>query len=161
MIGVVRTSWTFDGQAWVTYDHLFRRQAAANRSLDWATEDQAIYMYNKGFAGRAKATTRCKHCLSDALVHDQCPDIPWTSMVWSFMPSQALLGRHPTPTGGDKETCHRFNEERCFVQRCKYRHVCSLCLVGHPATRCSKHHPLMGQGSHHPYLRNPKESPAS
>jgi len=140
---VVRASRTFDGQAWVTYDRLFRRQAAANRSLDWATEDQALY--NEAFAGRAKATTRCKHCLSDAHSHDQCPDIPWTSMMWPFMPSQALnpVGRQPTPTGGDKETCRRYNEERCFVQRCKYRHVCSVCAEGHPATRCSKHRPAM------------------
>lgn len=111
-----------------------------------------------------KATTWCKHCLSDAHSPDLCPDVPWTPKMWPFIPSQALnaVRQHSAPTDGDKETCCRFNEEYCFVQRCKYRHNCSICAEGHPAARCSKHRSPTGQGSLHPYhLRNSKEPPAS
>eukprot|EP00731_Ephydatia_muelleri_P017228 Em0010g326a len=36
---IVHCARKFEGHAWVTYDRLYRRQAAASRSLSWATED--------------------------------------------------------------------------------------------------------------------------
>ena len=38
---VVHAARNFRGTAWVAYDRLYRRQAAARRSLDWALEDSA------------------------------------------------------------------------------------------------------------------------
>ena len=36
---IVRCARTFDGNGWVDYDRLYRRHAAATRSLSWAIED--------------------------------------------------------------------------------------------------------------------------
>ena len=54
---IVRASRNFEGSAWATYDAAYRRQAANNRRLDWATPDPALY--NEAFTGRAKAIPRC------------------------------------------------------------------------------------------------------
>eukprot|EP00731_Ephydatia_muelleri_P026117 Em0018g217a len=47
----------YDCHAWVTYDRVYRRQAATRCSLNWSVEDQSLY--NEAFAGRAKQSTRC------------------------------------------------------------------------------------------------------
>ena len=60
---IVRAARNFQGAAWVAYDRLYRRQALAQRSLDWAKEDSSLY--NEAFVGQAKAISRCRHCLSD------------------------------------------------------------------------------------------------
>ena len=49
----------YEGAAWVTYDRVYRRQAASRRTLNWSLEDQALY--NEVFAGRARQCTRCRH----------------------------------------------------------------------------------------------------
>eukprot|EP00731_Ephydatia_muelleri_P034984 Em0089g15a len=71
---IVHCARKFEGQAWVTYDRQYRRQAAASRSLNWATEDQLLY--NEAFSGNAKPTLRCKQCLSEHHSTETCPDIP-------------------------------------------------------------------------------------
>eukprot|EP00731_Ephydatia_muelleri_P011790 Em0006g684a len=120
----------FEGHAWVTYDRLYRRQASANRSLNWAAEDQALY--NEAFAGRAKPTSRCRICLSEHHGTDACPD------------STRPLFAHQEPDGQrqapPQEICRRFNENRCFVRLCKYRHACSTCGAPHPALSSTGHY---------------------
>ena len=49
---VVHAARNFQGTAWVAYDRLYRRQALAQRSLDWAREDSSLY--NEAFKGQAK-----------------------------------------------------------------------------------------------------------
>ena len=106
----------FESGAWVTYDQLYRRQASATKSLDWATEDQSIY--NDSFGGKAKPTTRCKICLSEHHGADSCPD----STRPLFAQQEPDIPRQAT----SPEICRRFNENRCFVRTCNYRHACSL-----------------------------------
>ena len=53
----------YEGHVWVAYDRMYRRQATLKCSLDWSQEDQAVY--NEAFAGRAKQSVRCRHCLSE------------------------------------------------------------------------------------------------
>eukprot|EP00731_Ephydatia_muelleri_P014516 Em0008g236a len=120
----------FEGHAWVTYERLYRRQASANRSLNWAAEDQALY--NEAFAGRAKPTTRCRICLSEHHGTDACPD------------STRPLFTHQEPDGQrqapPQKICRRFNENRCFVRLCKYRHAYSTCGAPHPALSSTGHY---------------------
>ena len=118
----------FESGAWVTYDQLYRRQASATKSLDWATEDQSIY--NDSFGGKAKPTTRCKICLSEHHGADSCPD----STRPLFAQQEPDIPRQAT----SQEICRRFNENRCFVRTCKYRHACSLCGGQHTALSCGQ-----------------------
>ena len=102
------------GTLLVTYDHLYRRQAAASHSLSWATKDQALY--NEAFSGRAKLTVRCKQCLSEHHSVDTCPDIPrgWT------LPNE----NHSM----QPEVCRRYNQDRCHSLNCR-----QLLLGGSPS----------------------------
>lgn len=47
----------------MAYDHLYRCQALARHSLDWAQEDSTLII--EASVGHAKAITRCRHCLSE------------------------------------------------------------------------------------------------
>ena len=67
----------FDGDAWLTYDTCYRRQAAARKCLDWSQVD--FNLYNQTFAGRAEAKNHCKLCLSEYHRTTECyyaPDPP-------------------------------------------------------------------------------------
>ena len=134
---IVHCARKFEGHAWVTYDRLYRRQAAASRSLSWATEDQALY--NEAFSGRAKLTVRCKQCLSEHHSVDACPDIPrgWT------LPNE----NHSM----QPEVCRRYNQDRCHSLNCRFRHTCSSCSGGHPASRCTR---KTADQRGHPYARS-------
>ena len=43
----------------------------------------------------------------------------------------------PPPPPPSQEICRKFNENRCFVRRCKYQHICQGCGHPHPAVFCS------------------------
>ena len=133
---VVHAARNFRGTAWVAYDRLYRRQAAARRSLDWAVEDAALY--NEAFVGQAKVIPRCRHCLSEYHSTETCPD--FVNLQWTNQPAiQTSTSRTYLPIAGNpvQEICRRYNENRCTYPACKYRHACLNCGLSHPVTACS------------------------
>ena len=137
---IINAAQKYEGAAWVTYDRVFRRQAAARGTLDWSQEDQALY--NEVFAGRARQCTRCRHCLSEHHATETCPDTPVFPFAFPqlSMTSAAPMGnmtqtRPPLARSG--ELCRKFNENRCFYRQCKHTHACSVCNGPHPAESCS------------------------
>ena len=129
---IVHAARNYQGSAWVAYDRLYRRQALAHHSLDWAQEDSALY--NEAFVGHARPIARCRHCLSEFHAAEACPELPQTP-PW---PPQYAVG--PTqmlpPPWSYPEICRKFNENRCYSRRCKYRHSCLNCGHPHPAVVC-------------------------
>lgn len=119
---IIHASKNFTGAAWATYDLCFRRKAATLRSLDWGIVDQDLY--SKSFTGRAKATVRCRYCLSDAHTSDECVESPLD-----------VPRKQPA-----KEICMLFNKPGgnvCRYSPCRYAHMCSKCRRGdHPAADC-------------------------
>ena len=67
---ITRASRNFEGAAWASYDMAYRRQAANQHSLDWATIDTALY--NEGFTRRARAIPHCRFCLVDSHESQDC-----------------------------------------------------------------------------------------
>lgn len=133
---IVHAARNFQGTAWVAYDRLYRRQALAQRSLDWAKEDPSLY--NEAFVGQAKAISRCRHCLSDIHSTEACPELAQLPPPWM---SPYPLGAMSLPyvsqaTGPRQEICRKFNQGRCFMMRCKYTHACLLCGHPHPVIHC-------------------------
>ena len=153
---IVRAARNFQGAAWVAYDRLYRRQALAQRSLDWAKEDSSLY--NEAFVGQAKAISRCRHCLSDFHPTEACPELtqflpPWFGPYPQALAPPTYMGH---AIGNGSEICRKFNQGRCFMQRCKYMHTCSNCGHPHPATLCRNGPgappelgPVVGSGLHH------------
>ena len=138
----------FDGDAWLTYDTCYRRQAAARKCLDWSQVD--FNLYNQTFAGRAKAKNRCKLCLSEYHRTTECyyaPDPPPAPVPWQRdLPiprrsSDELPPRIPRAQTQTEsaEICRLFNSERgnmCRYSKCRYAHVCMNkgCHGRHPAS---------------------------
>ena len=133
---IVHAARNFQGSAWVAYDRLYRRQALARHSLDWAQEDSALY--NEAFVGHARAITRCRHCLSEFHTSESCPEF---QQQWGPWPPEFAMSMVPPrfyPPGPHQEACRKFNENRCFLRRCRYLHVCSICSQPHPASFCAE-----------------------
>ena len=149
----------YDCHAWVTYDRVYRRQAATRHSLDWSVEDQSLY--NEAFAGRAKQSTRCKFCLGENHTFKTCPEMPLVQFPVSLLPAagaSTLPGSVPNrwppppqPIVCSGEVCRRFNEDRCYYKQCRYTHVCSICAGPHPAPSCPQSrrdpYPRRGRGA--------------
>ena len=137
---ITRASRNFEGAAWASYDMAYRRQAANQHSLDWATIDTALY--NEAFTGRARAIPRCRFCLADSHESRDC----------SFAPEERLSTTRPTPQppfrgrmGADTvEVCQLFNKpggSQCRYKQCRFAHICSKCHRGsHPASDCELPH---------------------
>ena len=130
---ITRASRNFEGTAWATYDMAYRRQAANQRSLDWATIDPALY--NESFTGRAKSIPRCRYCLADSHRTQEC----------AFAPEERRGGSQQyqdrNQAIGAVEICRLFNKpagNQCKYKFCRYAHVCAKCRRGaHPAAECA------------------------
>ena len=70
----IRAERNFDGRRWVTYDSCFRREALAQKGLDWSLPNARLY--NEAFTGRAKAVSWCTFCLQEDHVAQHCPHSP-------------------------------------------------------------------------------------
>ena len=131
----------YDSLSWVTYNQIYRRQAATRRSLDWSVEDQSIY--NEMFGGRAKQSTRCKFRLGENHSFDMCPEILLVQLPVSLVSPAAMLtppGSAPSgsplpqqPIVRSGEVCRKYNEDRCHYRHCRHTHVCSICAGLHSA----------------------------
>ena len=145
---------TSRGQPGWPYDRLYRRQALARHSLDWAQEDSALY--NEVFVGHARAITRCRHCLSEFHISESCPEF---QQQWGPWPPEYAMSTVPPrcyPPGPHQEACRKFNENRCFLRRCRYLHICSICSQPHPASFCAES-PIRMRLPHQARERSPRQ----
>ena len=143
---VMRAARNFEGAGWVLYDRIYRRQALATpgQQLNWAVEDTTLY--NEVFVGHARIIPRCTHCLSEHHTLANCPDATCPP-YWQYhvapatapvAPMRSLPAGSPQPSGHRPEVCKKFNEDRCFMRRCKYTHACLVCEQPHPAALCPR-----------------------
>lgn len=147
---IVRAHRNFEGLGWVVYDTAYRRQAAARKDLNWAIIDTSLY--NTLFTGRARATLRCTHCLSQEHLPERCPLVngPFSQMLQSAgMPhtvqSTTTIGTYPTPPQQQNQNtpkpqiCGLYNSNggpRCTLRFCRFAHICSECFQDHPRMYC-------------------------
>ena len=155
---------TFRGSAWVAYDRLYRRHASSQHSLNWATEDLALY--NEAFVGQAKIILRCGNCLSENHTTEVCPEFvgihawpphPWPNHGYHPYPPPPMPPP-PTPQGPD-EICLKFNDNICMYPACKRRHVCVKCGHPHPAVLCGSTGSAGSRGRDRPHWGPPRSFP--
>ena len=133
---IIRAEQNFDDRRWVAYDRRYRREAFAQKSLDWSTPNAQLY--NEAFTGHARAVPRCSFCLQEDHVAQVCsrnPSRPWFG--WLSGPAQSTSG---LAVGQSPECCRRFNNGRCkqSALSCRFSHRCIDCGGPHPRTNCSR-----------------------
>ena len=127
---IVRASRNVEGNSWVAYDRQYRREALANRDLNWSQMNTRLY--NEAFTGRAKSIPRCRHCLSDTHTTTNCPLEPNLGGAVSTQPPVS------STIPSSSEVCRKYNTGRCTYTLCRYRHVCQGCFYPHPWNQCPK-----------------------
>lgn len=141
---IVKCARDFEGVSWAQYDRAYRRHAAQTKDLRWSRLNPTLY--SLCFAGKAKRSVLCAHCLSDSHGSAQCPDnlFPWQGM---FGPPQgvgpvqsAMFGAGgASRTRQTLQTCHLYNAKdgpRCTYSQCKFAHRCAVCKGPHARYYC-------------------------
>ena len=140
---IVRAGRNFVDRRWVAYDRCFRREALAQKNLDWSEPNARLY--NEAFTGRAKVLPRCSFCLQEDHVAQYCPrnpNRPWPGWYQDTTISQPLSRQQPTPRPPPQSPafCRRYNEGKCkhTVATCHYTHRCMDCSGPHPRQHCPR-----------------------
>ena len=135
---IVRASRNFEGPAWVSYDDAYHRQAANNRSLDWAIPDPALY--NEALTGRARVIPCCQFCLSDSHSSHDCTFGPED---FRHYPNRQPASRRGAVRAHTAQICRLFNQQpggsQCRFKQCRYAHLCARCDQPHPVSECNRH----------------------
>ena len=141
----VRCHHRFEGLSWVFYDTAYRRRAAKQKDLNWSVIDSSLF--NSIFTGKAKATTRCIHCLSEEHTTEHCPSAygPLLQLTRDASVNLAAsLYSKPTPSYQATLPLQKFAAcstpnagPRCtYGKNCKFSHTCKLCGRFHPKANC-------------------------
>ena len=161
LTSVVKAERNFEGNRWVVYDRCYRREALANKSLDWSLPNTRLY--NEAFTGHARSIPRCGHCLQEDHSSATCPRNPSRGWFpWLMDPS--MVSSAPSPQPRSNERCHRYNDGRCHntSNTCKYVHKCRECGGPHPAFHCTRGGQRRARSrsptQHRQYQRNPPPS---
>ena len=140
---IVRAARNYEGATWVAYDRQYRREALANKNLNWSVPNPRLY--SEAFTGRARSIPRCQVCLSDTHAAQQCPSNPnpfaafgWGLDTRQMAPSVQWPVRTPTASRTQNPVCRNYNENRCSYPKCRYVHQCLECGYPHPYVHCPR-----------------------
>ena len=116
---ILRTERNFVDCRWVACDRCYRREALAQKNLDWSVPNARLY--NEAFTGHARIIPRFSFYLQEDHLAHVCP----------HNPAQSNLGQQ---TGQSLECCRRFNSGKCKQSAfsCRYSHFCVDCGGPHP-----------------------------
>lgn len=128
---------------WVVYDRQYRREALAQRDLNWSITDPTLYI--EVFTGWARQIPRCQFCLQHDHPEAYCPRNPNRMMFgWFSNPGTWAM---PPPTPGPRYSSTDRSDDVCHNQgrytgkkatKCHRAHSCLTCGGPHPALQCSK-----------------------
>ena len=137
---IIKCSRDFDGLAWAQYDHAYRRQEAQTKDLRWSHINTTLY--SLCFAGKARRSVACVHCLSDGHRSDACLDNP-ARACFPMMLMSGISPAAPVVLGRSvqRSVCHLSNARngpRCTFNPCKFAHVCVNCRGNHSRSTCPR-----------------------
>lgn len=155
---ILKAAHTYEGSNWVSYDRQYRRDMLACKDLNWSIPNTRLY--NEAFTGLARMLPRCPHCLSEDHTGPACPYNPNPLVIGWFQDPRQLLPPTAQLTQpqaglrsrtGRREICRNFNNDLCYMARCRFLHICTECNGPHPLTRCplsatARSTPLSGRG---------------
>ena len=127
---IVKASSDYDKEAWLGYDRLFRKQAAAEPAMFPCWGQINPSMWTQHFS-LTTARLPCDDCGSKD--HRRCP----TAAAYQGRRSE----RRPRPyPERPAPVCKRWNwgSSGCDADRCNFRHVCVSCFGDHQVKNCPR-----------------------
>ena len=141
---ILREARRCGGNGWQTYDTMFRQQVANNPAADWSKLNSSLYAVNFLADQNGKGNT-CQHCLETDHMSSECALAPSkversSSREVTRDDSRANKSRweRGERRGRSNRICFSWNDGRCAVPYCEYRHVCTKCSGEHKALHCTK-----------------------
>ena len=121
------------GKGWQVYDSMFRQQAANNPKVNWSVLNS--FLYSTSFlAMRGRA---CQHCMETDHASQACALAPTlvskTGQGQGFSRKYGDQRRERTKIRG---ACFDWNEGKCDLPYCRFKHVCTKCGGYHQEHQC-------------------------
>lgn len=73
LASIISAERNYDDKRWVAYDRRYRREALAQKDLNWSVPNARLY---KAFTGRARPIPCCTYCLQEDHKAQYCPRNP-------------------------------------------------------------------------------------
>ena len=147
MITIIKASRNYEGLAWVNYDTLYRRRAAATNCRSWSQINPSLFPLC--FTGKGQNSQQCDLCGDTSHRAEDCtivaesePDLAsrlrtLESRLLTMNQGPGTFQKRANPARRrSEEVCNRYNEQQCRFYYCRYRHVCSACGGNHPVVLC-------------------------
>lgn len=145
---MVREARRRGGKGWLNYDTMFRQQAAITPFYDWSKLNNSLYSCTFMAQQNGRGHT-CTLCLETDHVAADCALAPAIKQTRQSGREYTQDDRGYCVRGDKSEKiCYSWNDGRCTIPYCRYRHVCAKCAGEHKAIYCSPYPPLK-QGSQH------------
>ena len=130
----------WDNKGWISYDHFFHQNIAANPAFRWDSLDPSLHL--SFFIGNEPLPTVCSHYNELDHRSDECvlakpspqdKDKPGKQSFCQLGPSRTSGTKHSTP-----RICLSWNSGQCiFPGMCEYMHLCHTCHeTDHRARDC-------------------------
>ncbi len=139
---VVREARRCGGKCWQVYDSMFRQQAANNPKVDWSVLNSSLY--STSFLAMQNQQGRvCHHCMETDHASQACalaPTIVSKTGQGQGYPREYGEQRRPSRESRERPrvwgACYDWNDGKCDLPYCPFKHVCSKCGGPHRDTHC-------------------------
>ena len=150
---IIREARRAGGDGWVSYDAVYRQNAAQDNTTDWSKLDASLHS-STFLSTRRTNTTFCSLCFESDHTSSSCalaplmseggrssPPIPTRTYHTNkgfHIPDQAFCPSQPYPRSSAQfPICQSWNKGKCVkAPHCRFRHICATCSEDHKAANC-------------------------
>ena len=118
------------GKGWQVYDSMFRQQAANNPKVNWSVLNSSLYS-TSFLAMQTQRGRACQHCMETDHASQACALVPTivskTGQGQGFAREYDDQRRQPRDRTKIRRACFNWNEGKCDLPYCRFKHVCAKC----------------------------------
>ena len=130
---VVREARRCGGTGWQAYDTMFRQQVSNDPKSDWSRLNSSLYAVT--FLAQQNGIGKsCLYCLETDHAASKCALAPSKPQHPPNQEAKKYLTRAKSERS--PKVCYSWNDGRCAVPYCRYRHICAKCQGDQKALHC-------------------------
>ena len=148
---IAHASRQYKGDEWLSYDAVFRQQAADHPEWKWASVNTSLW--TTAFC-HAVPRDHCSTCFSLEHTSDKCPDSDIVKDNYKEKQQPLKSEDSHSTTTAPRPICINYNYRSCTSPICTYRHICPECHGNHRCTRCT-----LSSNRYRPYSTNSRQVP--